>query len=490
MSESEIIAEKKLDEIDMQLLKSSFAAMAKLIKMDLNANRQNSNFFNTAFRKEDILKWLANPQKFEKRLRDLSWFLYHSSSHYRRLIDYFGTMLTFDHVIDILGQKKVGRKQYEDAVFFLDNMNVKHEFLRLNYLAWIDDVAYGYEYSVDNSYFIDTLDPNYCAISSIEDGCLNYAFDFRYFDKYSEELDRYADEFKKKYEVYRQDKQKKRWQELDSEKTICIKVSQTDYVIPPFAGIFEEIYALYDYKDLQLSKTELENYLLLVAKIPYLSKADKANDFGLSLDIANDYFARMNSALPQNIGSLLSPFDTIDAVKLKTYEKDLDTVSLAESSIYNAAGVPKLVFNSDKASGAALNKAIAFDENTVFKVLRQFERWTNRKLKKDHNFKVNFLDITRNNRDDLVKQYKEASTLGLPVKLRYCAALGLTPADTLNSLTLENGVLNIVEQFKPLETSYTQPGDDVGGRPDQGDNVEGGTEDGDVRDANNPDNRA
>lgn len=494
----------KLSKDDLEFQKLlQFANLARFITKDLNSTHQPTYTFNKNFKKEDVVKWLENPQKYEKKLRDLSKFLYNSSSHYRRLIDYFATMLTFDYVVDIYNQieykidkdlKEIIQKKYINTINYLETMNLKHEFSKLMYRAMIDDVVYGYEYSTKNSFFFDILNPDYCAISSIEDGVYNYSFSFDYFDKYPKELDRFSDEFREKYNIYKTDKKNKKWQELDSSKTICIKISDTDYTIPPLAGVFEEIYSLYTYKDMQMSKTELENYLLLVATIPYQKDTkDHENAFALSLDIAKEYFALMSDSLPPQIGAILSPFDKVEPIKLNKSEKELDTVTLAENSIYNSAGVPRLIFNSDKASGAALNKAILNDQTTMFRVLRQFERWVNRRLKDENKktyFKVSFLDITKYNQDDMVKAYKEASTVGLPVKTRYCAALGLSPSDMMNSIMFENDVLGIVDKFKPLQSAYQTGIDNKGGRTSKGDNIEGSTEAGQVNDANNPDNRA
>ena len=163
---------------------------------------------------------------------------------------------------------------------------------------------------------------------------------------------------------------------------------------------------------------------------------------------------------------------------------------MAENSIYNSAGVPKLIFNSDKASGAALNKAIMSDEATVFQLLRQFERWINRRLKDENkkiNFKVTFLDITRYNKNELATMYREASTVGLPVKRHYCASLGLSPSDVMNSILLENDVMKITDKFVPLKSAYQDS--NKGGAKSKGDNIEGSTEAGQVVDSNNPDNR-
>ncbi len=495
----------QLDTDEMQFQKLlQFANLARLIKRDLNSNRVANSTFNRTYKKSDVIGWLANPGKYEKQLRDLSRFLFDSSSHYKRLIDYFSTMLTFDYVVDIYNQtnyevtkelKDNIQKRYINTINKLENMNMKHEFSKLITKSLIDGIVYGYEYSTKNSYFIDILNPDYCAISSIEDGVYNYSFNFQYFDIYKEEINRFSEEFQEKYEIYKTDKRNKKWQELDSSKTICIKISDSEHAVPMLAGIFEEIYSLYTYKDLQMSKTEMDNYLLLVAGIPYQKNAnDRENAWALSLDIAEKYFGMMSDNLPEQIGTILSPFSSIEPIKLSKNEKELDTLTLAENSIYNSAGVPRMIFNSEKTSGAALNKAISMDESTMFKILRQVERWVNRKLKDENkkiHFKVTFLNITEHNRKDMIDKYKDASTLGLPVKRHFCASLGLSPSDVQNSILLENDVMGITDKFIPLSSSYqTNSNDDKGGRPDNGDDVEEITEIGDDLDTNNPENRS
>lgn len=489
------------DEMQFQKL-LQFANLARLMKRDLNESKIANSTFNRTYKKSEVIDWLANPGRYEKQLRNLSRFLFDSSSHYKRLIDYFSTMLTFDYVVDIYNQtnyeitkelKDTIQKRYINTVNKLENMNMKHEFSKLVTKSLIEGVVYGYEYSAKNSYFIDILDPDYCAISSIEDGVYNYSFNFQYFDTRKGEIDRFSDEFKDKYKIYQSDKRNKKWQELDSSKTICIKISESEHSIPMLAGVFEEIYALYTYKDLQLSKTEMDNYLLLVASLPYQKDAkDRENAFALSLDIAERYFNMMGDALPPMIGTILSPFDKIEPIKLSKNEKELDTLTLAENSIYNSAGVSRGLFNSDKSSGAALNKAISVDESTMFKILRQIERWVNRKLKDENkkiHFKVTFLNITEHSRKEMIDKYKEASALGLPVKRHFCASLGLSPSDIQNSILLENDVMDITNKLIPLSSSYTQTSDDKGGRPDDGDDIEEITEIGDDLGSNEPENR-
>lgn len=473
----ETISTQPLSKEDLQFQKLlQFAALAKHMRRDLNSNQQVQSTFHKNFNKDDVMKWMANPQKYEKQIRNLSRFLYDTSSHYKRLVQYFATMLTFDYYIEPYGMVDFEptpeliesvKKKYISIVNLLDVMNLKHEFLKVCERAWIDDVAYFYEYRMKDSYFLMNLDPDYCQVTGIEDGSLTFSFDFTFFKTYPKELDRYAEEFKTKFEHYKKDTKNMRWQEIDSSKSLCIKIAESvDYPIAPFCGIFEEVYAVEDYKQLKLAKTELENYLLLVAKIPYLKESGVANNFALELNKAIEYFDRMMDSLPDQVGGILSVFDSIEPIKVDKNDKDTDKVSEAQKSLYDAAGVSQLLFNSDS-SASSVTKSIMVDENVVFKVLRQFERWVNKKLKDENKiikFKVQFLDITKYSQDDYIKNLKEGATLGVPSKLKYAAALGNSPSCILHMEFLENSVFNITEKWKPLSTSYTQSGKD--GRPE------------------------
>ena len=43
------------------------------------------------------------------------------------------------------------------------------------------DVYYGYEIETNDSYFLKSLDPDYCRISGSDDGCIMFDFNFAYF---------------------------------------------------------------------------------------------------------------------------------------------------------------------------------------------------------------------------------------------------------------------------------------------------------------------
>lgn len=167
----QIESTKKLEK---KYYKLDFSQLARLVISDLDARDKNNIFFKS-FPKERVIEALQNPQKNEKTLRNLSNFLYIISPHYKRLCNYYAEMATLDWYIEPykLNIDKVNIKQfkkaYNETLFELDNMNIKHEFFKVLQVVYREGIFYGYDYNTEDSYFIQKLDPDYCKISSVED---------------------------------------------------------------------------------------------------------------------------------------------------------------------------------------------------------------------------------------------------------------------------------------------------------------------------------
>src|SRR5690606_14229724 len=101
---------------------------------------------------------------------------------------------------------------------------------------------------------------------------------FSYFDNNKDHLSIYPDEFYSKYEQYKATKEN--WIELDSNKTICLKVNEElTYPLPPFSSMFGSIFDLDEYKKIKKNKTKMDNFLLLAHRIPIDEKNPEVNKF-------------------------------------------------------------------------------------------------------------------------------------------------------------------------------------------------------------------
>lgn len=420
------------------------------------------------------------------RLRYASRYFYNVSLHYKRLCDYYANVATLDYVLEPYGindPDKIDvdkmRKAYFKVANRVENMNLKHEFRKLLETAYLEDAFFGYIHENNDSFFVQKLDANFCRISSIEDGVYNFAFDFTYFNDYPFRLPMFPQEFQDRMKLYND--AGFRWQELDPEKTICIKINeQNDYPVPPFMGIFQNILDIQDFKDLQRQKTEIGNYKIIVQKIP-MQQGTGVDNYAISLKHVAKFHNDIVGSVPEQVGVITTPMD----VTVEDFERDESDVNKAyeqTANFWNDSGVSNLLFSSGAGSSGsiALGSSVKTDESTVFAVLRQLERWVNRYLKVSGNqkykFRLRFLNNTIFNKQEELTNYNNLATMGFPVKTSIASTIGLSPTSVSLQAIFENDVLQIHENMIPVANSYTQSGEDQGGRPqkDTGDLTEEG----------------
>lgn len=453
--------------------KLRYANLSNIKVRDLENNKD----YNPTYRKytkSQIVTYLSNPASYETQLRQMSQYLFNISNYYRRLIQYFASMSTFSYIVVPYGvdySKSVNvnkfKKGYYGVISQLERMNIRHEFSKVLMVAFRDDVYYGYAWETNDSYALQQLDPDYCKISSIEDGVYNFAFNFSYFDANSERLPNFPPEFTTMYNNYKKDTNLK-WQELSSENSVCIKINEQTYVpIPPFVSLFSALADIEDYRAISKNASEVNNYKALALEIP----VDDEGTFLIDYDLCKDFYDMLCNVLPENIGAFMSPMK----VSSWDFEKSgavsgSDDVEKAEASMWTQAGVNSILFGGgDKDSATSVKWSTINDQMIVFTVMRQVERWINRKLKSvstAYKFKVNILDVTYFNRDEMHDRYIKDGQYGLPVRAAIMATGGYTPSDVENLMYLENTILDLSSKEVPLKSSNTQTADNGdGGRP-------------------------
>lgn len=449
-----------------------FAVLNKLITRDLNNNTNTPTF--SLYSKDNINEYLKNPYTYEKQLRRAVTYIYGASPHFFRLIQYFTGLSDLAYVVSpyridpkSANVKSVNRN-YRKVLNVMSAMNVQTQFPKILTVCLREDTFYGTMWVTNDNITIQQLPPDYCSISTIEGNVLNVTFDFSYFDGHSQYLEYYPTEFQTKYKVYQSNRRMK-WQELDSPTSFAIKCNKDilDYSIPPFAGILREVYDLEDYKQLKLTKTTLENYAMLVMTIGM----DKDGNWSIDLDKAKEFWRNLDSVLPEEIGSILTPMPINKISFEKSNTGDTDTISEAEQNLFSAAGVSSLLFNNDKASANALLLSIKADQSITFGIVKSIEDMVNRYIQAQSfgkNFKVTFLDCSPYNRKELGDMYLKACQYGLPFISMYAASQGMSQSEVDSMSFLENDVLGLTERFTPLQSSSTQSSADSKGATDEG----------------------
>ena len=451
-----------------------FAVLNRLITRDLNNNTNTPTF--SLYTKDNITEYLSNPYTYERQLRRAVTYIYGASSHFRRLIQYFTGLSDLSFVVSpyridpkTANVRSVNRN-YRKVLNAMSAMNVRSQFPKILTVCLREDTFYGTMWVTNDNITIQQLPSDYCAIYTIEGNVLNVTFDFSYFDAHSQYLEYYPAEFQSKYRTY-QSNRRQRWQELDSPTSFAVKCNNDilDYSLPPFAGILREVYDLEDYKQLKLTKTTLENYAMLVMTLGI----DDEGNWQMDLDKAKEFWRNLDSVLPEEIGSVLSPMPINKISFEKANTGDTNTISEAEQNLFTAAGVSSLLFNNDKASANALLLSIKADQAITFGIVKSIEDVVNRFIQAQSygkNFKVTFLDCSPFNRKEMGDMYLKACQYGLPFISMYAASQGMSQSEVDCMSFLENDVLNLTERFVPLQSSSTQSAasSDGNGATDEG----------------------
>ena len=438
-------------------ISSKFALLNKLITRDLNNNTNTPTF--SLYSKDDIQSYLSNPYTYEKQLRKAVVYIYGASCHFRRLIQYFVGLSDLAYVVEPykIDPKKANTKtignNYRKVLNMLSSMSIKTQFPKILTVCLREDVFYGTLWVTNDSITIQQLPSDYCSISSIEGNVPNVTFDFSYFDTYSSLLDYYPQEFTTKYNTYKANRMT-RWIELDSPTSFAVKVNNDvlDYALPPFAGLLRELYDIEDYKQLKSTSTALENYAMLAMTLPM----EDDGSWGIDLDKAKEFWKNLDSVLPDEVGSVLTPMPINKISFEKTNTGDTDTVSDAEQHMFTAAGVSSLLFNNEKASANALLLSIKNDQQITYGIVKSLQDVVNRFIQSQSygkNFKVNFLDVSPYNRQEVGDAYLKAASYGLPTISLYAASQGLGQAELDSMSFLEGTVLGLQDMFRPIQSS-------------------------------------
>ena len=451
-------ARKEPNKVGMIGISNKFAVLNKLITRDLNNNINTPTF--SVYTKDDIQTYLSNPYSYEKQLRQAITYIYGASSHFRRLIQYFVGLSDLAYVVSPyrIDPKKANTKtvnnNYRKVLNMLSSMSIKTQVPKILTVCLREDTFYGTLWVGSDDITIQQLPSDYCAISTIEGNVPNVTFDFSYFDSRQSLLDYYPAEFRTKYESIYKKNRMQRWIELDCPTSFAVKCNNDilEYSLPPFAGLLRNLYDLEDYQSLKLTKTTLENYAMLAMTLPM----DDDGEWQLDYDKAVDFWRNLDSVLPEEVGSVLTPMPIEKISFEKSNTGDTVTIAEAEQSLFTAAGVSSLIFNNETASANALLLSIKNDQSITYGIVKSVQDVINRFLQSQNygkNFCVNFLDCSPYNRQELGDAYLKAASYGLPTISMYAASQGLGQAELDSMSFLEGTVLGLQDMFKPIQSS-------------------------------------
>lgn len=420
------------------------------------------------YSKDDVKRFLEKPQYYERQIREVSLYLASTSSHYLRMVYYLSTMLTLDHLLIPNGNGFMNDEEMINSLNkanqYISKFNIKHELSKIIPTILIEDTFFGYESRDKKVSTIRKLPTNYCKIVGIEDGIFIFTFDFSYFNGNEHLLRDYPKEFRRLYIQYKETGQSE--QELNPNLgAICFKFrDDLTYKLPFLAPLFEDLIELQEKKDIADDKELLNNYKLLIQKIPLKKDAKTEKDMIFDPKSVEIFHQNLSDSVPDRVSVVTSPMD-IEEVSL-TGRTNLDDSNLADAQemLFTSAGFGN-IFSSKNKSEISFKFANLSDQSVMFRLLRQFERFFNARIKRElgngKTITIMFPDITYFNRKEKIEEYLKLAQFGYPKSL-VAIANGMTQTQFLGLNKLES-YLEIEKKLIPLSSTHTQSGE--GGRP-------------------------
>lgn len=462
----------------------NYAKMKEIMLQNVSKTR-NRTF--TQYTKDLIKQYIQNPYSNINNIRNVSAFLARTSMIYKKILAYYAQMPLFYYNLIYKSDFTKGidynkmMKSYMEVSAKLQEIHMQKEFSTVISTALRDGVYYGFVYDGEgDGFFLHALDPQYCKVSGVIGGEYIIAFNASYFDSgnnseylygVNDEADGVWDNvFIEGYENYKANGRDFMWFELPIEKTICMLADEdAEMALPYFLPVFTSLLDLLDLEQILASKTELENYVLLLSKIPLIPNTDEVDDFAVSVDLVEMIQGMINDVVPDLVGTAYSPCDleVVHFDKSNTSE-DTDKLSQSMSNLFSNLGISELVVSSGSSTNSVgLSHSIQNDESTAFKYLDRIGSWMNAYIKANYSedFIFKFHHVSYFSQGEYVDRLKESVALGVPVAIDLATSLGQTPYEMMCLTFMENALGIKDGLWKPLMTSYTQTSDDEGGRP-------------------------
>ena len=470
----------------------TFAKMQEILQR--NASRNYTKTY-LQYTKDLVKTYLQSPTANQDTLREISRFLCRNSMLYQKMIMYLASMPLFYYTItqendlseDIDREKAL--KDYQKVLEGFNRFNLKKDMYTALYIGIRDGFYVGFAYeNKQGRTFLMPLDVQYCRIvGKNEYGEWVVYFDANYFNQGnnsefvlgvdgSGDYATWDSVFITGYKDFQNDRNKQ-WFRLPPERTCVMMVGPDDEFtspLPHFLPLFIDLMDLLDLQQILVSKSELENYALIVNKIPLVDNGNSGDvdDFAVSMEMVNYFRQLEEQAVPDLVGVITAPFD-VDKIMFKDSVSASDTDALGKSlsALFSNSGLTQtIVSGGNSTSNLAIKMAQLCDQSNVWVWVNRLESWLDFYIRENiaKGYILEILRITWFNEDDYIQKYKDVATLGGPA-LDYLSVVEGSPYKAINKIRFENAI-GIKDIMTPLQSSYNTSSDSVGRpRSDDGD---------------------
>ena len=450
--------------------------------LDLGSLKQADRTYGD---KKVLLRALA--KKDYDTLRAASNYFYEVSGIYERLCKYFAFLYRYDwYVVPYIEEGGPKNEkilaEFAKVLNYLDNSNIKYMCGNIALEVIKNGCYYGYIVDTKHGMTLQQLPVQYCRSRYMVGDAPAVEFNMKFFDEKFQTIEQrlkilemFPPEFAKGYIMYKKSRLKDEagnttgWYLLDPGCAIKLNLNGSDY--PILANAMPAILDLDAAQDLDRRKTMQKLLKIIIQKLPLDKNGDLIFDVDEAKDIHNNAVQMLKRAVGVDVMTTFADVDVADLADKNT-ATSTDDLEKVERTLYNAAGVSQMVFNTD--GNIALEKSILNDEASMRNLILQFSNLLNKIVTRKfpgkagkYNFRVVLLETTIYNYLELAKIYKEQVQLGYS-KMLPQIALGHSQSSVIANAHFENEVLKLYEIMIPPIMSSTMNAEAILGQKGAG----------------------
>lgn len=466
-----------------------------LISYYMNPVLQNEilksiNMYPQKFDRSKIIELLQNPKANERALRELAQFIENNVHQFKRLVYYFGGLLSFDWYIEpVLNspedlQSTAFWKAYRRVLDFVEKFNIKQTFSEVTRQMLREDAKFYYVRELGDRIVLQEMPSNYCMIDYKSEHGWKYSFNMTYFLQPGVLLENFPPEFRIYYESFMENKDKVitnkeagvragyhngryfYWQQLPPDKAWVFKFhNEVAGIVPPLITLFLEAYDLLEYHELDRIDAKVRTYKIVHNRIPLMKdgkNSTSVDSFAITADFAKQFNAYMQAGLPEGVKAITTPFEQSESMDFNKSQSSKTIYEQGNSKFWGAAGTN---LGLDRATVSLVRNNQEVDYMFVKHLYMQFEDFLNYQIEKisgQYKFVIH-LEGTEHNRQDRINNALKAAQYGFP-KTWVAVAMGKTQRELMNLSMFEN-TIGIVDMLEPLSSSYQKSPNEGAGRP-------------------------
>ena len=424
------------------------------------------------YSKEDIRRIVQEGDPIERAA--LSEYFFATNGLYKRIIIHYATFLTYSWILvpypnNNLGKVDITEKKvaasYYDAADFCTTFQIEYKSTLFAKDVLVKGGYYGLLRDENEKVVVQDLPFDYCRSRFKNSQDIDIIeFSVAFFDTIRDDqtreniLNTYPKFIKKAYNKYKF-RNGEKWIFIPAEIGIYFNYFEER---PFFLDLIPLLDDLDDYKEIDKDRNLQALKRILVQQVPIdgmnlvfePDEAEQMHEAGLNMTANNPDV------------DVLTTYNKVDLLDMSATDDEKTAITDIQDLIYSSAGLSKELFFATTEAGLeysinndlAMVMVLGWRFSHFYTVLLN-TKYGNKKVK----FKLIMLPLSYYNSKDYTERAKELATLGYSF-LTPILSTGLDQTNLTALKALENKLLHLDTDLKPLQTSYTQSGK-VGATP-------------------------